>query len=33
MNPCFDEAHYNLAACLYIQGNFNNAKLEIHKAL
>lgn len=33
MNDDFDEVHYNLAVCLYIQENYHNARLSIRKAL
>lgn len=33
MNPNLDEAYYNLAVCLYMQGNFIEAQLNIQKAL
>ena len=33
MNDHNDEAHYNLAVCLYIQENYHNAKLAILKAI
>ena len=29
----YDEAHYNLAVCLYVQENYYNAKLAITRAL
>ena len=33
LNDHHDEAHYNLAVCLYIQENYQHAKLAIQKAL
>ena len=33
MNPKLDEAMYNLAACIFTQGNFFNADIWISKAL
>lgn len=33
LNENYDEAHYNLAVCLYQQSNYNNSKLAIDKAL
>ena len=33
LNDHHDEAHYNLAVCLYIQENYHNAKLAILKAI
>ena len=33
INAHNDEAHYNLAVCLYIQENYFNAKLAILKAI
>ena len=29
----YDEAHYNLAVCLFVQENYYNAKLSITRAL
>ena len=33
LNDQLDEAHYNLAVCLFGQLNYNNAKLAIQKAI
>jgi tetratricopeptide (TPR) repeat protein len=33
MNDQLDEAHYNLAVCLFGQLNYNNALLSIKKAI
>jgi Tfp pilus assembly protein PilF len=33
LNPTLDEAMYNLAACIFTQGNFFNADIWISKAL
>lgn len=33
LNDHHDEAHYNLAVCLYIQENYYNAKYSIQKAI
>ena len=33
LNDGYDEAHYNMAVCLYMQENYFNAKLAIKKAL
>lgn len=33
LNDHHDEAHYNLAVCLYSQENYHNAKLSILKAI
>ena len=33
LNDGFDEAHYNLAVCLFMQENYYNAKFAIAKAL
>jgi tetratricopeptide (TPR) repeat protein len=32
-NENYDEGHYNMAVCLYIQENFQYARLAIRKAL
>lgn len=33
MEDNYDEAHYNLAVCLFMQENFYNARFSIVKAL
>lgn len=33
MEDSYDEAHYNLAVCLFMQENYHNAKFSVAKAL
>ena len=33
MDPKLDEAMYNIAACIFTQGNFHNAEIYITKAI
>lgn len=33
LNPNLDEAHYNMAVCLFLQANYHHSQLSIDKAL